>query len=428
MKSPDIPGSKAPAIVQIVRWSRGNPEYVEGLRRRFGSVFAAKWGQSKPVIVVSGASAVREVLEAKDCVDGSGNAFMRPTLGSDSLFSLIGEAHSETRRLIAPALHGQEANDHAAITERIANETVWETGAVIESLPTLMSLFGRSIQEILWGRDRIDLTSDLMKEMELALRWATCRSVTGAMMIIDPRSPVVRRCAARQLAPLDSEVQSVLDSVRRHPSPNRRDVMSCLIALRDETGSRPSDSALRDHAVTFLAAGHETAATASSWLFDSLAHAPEIQEQLASGDDELYRACVYEVLRLRPVVPFVMKTTTRPIVIDGWEIPEKSTLVLGIRNIHLDPNNWERPSEFLPDRWLGKPSAHFEKQHTWLPFGAGANRCLGARLAVLQIEAVARSVVSRYRIVPVGKPEPTDFRSTTSRPKNNGKMRLEPRA
>jgi cytochrome P450 len=167
-----------------------------------------------------------------------------------------------------------------------------------------------------------------------------------------------------------------------------------------------SDRELRDQLMTLLAAGHDTTATALSWALERLSRHPEIlakavaaAEASASGDpagDDYLDAIGKETLRIRPVVFDVGRKLTAPVELAGYLLPAGVMVAPGIGLVHASAAQYESPDRFDPDRMLvGNPRSATVSPTTWLPFGGGNRRCLGANFALSEMRVILREVLRR---------------------------------
>jgi len=216
---------------------------------------------------------------------------------------------------------------------------------------------------------------------------------------------------------------------RRREQPDleeRDDVFSALVLARDEDGSALTDQEVRDELVTLLVAGHETTATGLAWTFDLLLHTPHALERLratlADDDEEYLEAVVKEALRIRPVIPGVGRVVRgEPFALNGYLIPPGVEINPSIVTIHRRPDHYPDPEAFRPERFLG-PDA--PDTYTWIPFGGGTRRCLGASFALMEMRVVVRRVLERAELVPTGPPEKVQRRAITLVPKHGARVRL----
>jgi cytochrome P450 len=177
--------------------------------------------------------------------------------------------------------------------------------------------------------------------------------------------------------------------------------------------------------MTLLVAGHETTASSLAFAFKLLARQPRVVAKLASGDDEDYLAAtINEVLRARPVLPNAApRLVKQPIEVGGWKYEPGVCLVASSYLVHHDPDVYPEPYTFRPERFLEEPPGTY----TWIPFGGGRRRCLGASFAQLEMKIVLRAVLEQAEVVAAMPDEGTRRRSITLSPKAGARMLLRPR-
>ena len=172
-----------------------------------------------------------------------------------------------------------------------------------------------------------------------------------------------------------------------------------LLAARHEDGSPMSPAELRDELMTLLVAGHETTASELGWAFERLAREPAVLsrlvEEIAEGDGDAYlTATIQETLRRRPVLPNAApRLVKKPVEIGGWTYPAGVCVVANAYLIQHDPDIYEEPYAFRPERFLDSAPGTY----TWIPFGGGRRRCLGASFAMVEMKIVLRAVLERCR-------------------------------
>jgi cytochrome P450 len=205
----------------------------------------------------------------------------------------------------------------------------------------------------------------------------------------------------------------------------RDDILSMLVAARHEDGSPMSDAEIRDELLTLLVAGHETTATALSWAMERLVRHPEKLERLrveVEADEDAYlTATIQETLRLRPVIVAVIRKLTEPVELGGYELPAGARVVPSIHLIHRDPQIYPEPERFLPERFLDNPPGTY----TWIPFGGGVRRCLGAAFAQFEMAVVLRELVRRHQVQPANPKSERPFRrAITETPRHDATVVL----
>jgi cytochrome P450 len=188
-----------------------------------------------------------------------------------------------------------------------------------------------------------------------------------------------------------------------------------------------SDAEMRDELLTLLVAGHETTATSLSWAVERLARHPEklgrLRDEAEAGEDDAYMtATIQETLRLRPVISIVIRRLTEPVEIGGYELPAGVSVTPSIYLLHRNPEVYPDPESFKPERFLDSPPGTY----TWIPFGGGVRRCLGASFAQFEMAVVLRELVKRHGIRPASpKPERVFRRAITETPRHNAKVILD---
>jgi cytochrome P450 len=205
----------------------------------------------------------------------------------------------------------------------------------------------------------------------------------------------------------------------------RDDVLSLMLQARHEDGSPMSDAEIRDELLTLLVAGHETTATALAWAMERLTRHPEKLERLRAevldGEDEYLTATIQETLRLRPVIVLVIRKLTEPVELGGYELPAGAKVTPSIYLMHRNPEIYSDPESFQPERFIDNPPGTY----TWIPFGGGVRRCLGAAFAQFEMAVVLRELVRRHQIEPANPaPERNYRRAITETPRHDAEVVL----
>jgi len=250
------------------------------------------------------------------------------------------------------------------------------------------------------------------------------------LALLGPRRIAERGTLRRALQPTDDLIFEEIRFRRDAPDLDERDdVLSLLLQARHDDGSGMSDHELRDELMTLLVAGHETSATALAWALEALARHPAVltrlREEVDAGDDTYLDAVVQETLRLRPVIALVLRRLTEPMEIGGRLLPAGVTVAPCIYLLHRRPDVYPDPRAFRPERFLERPPGTY----TWIPFGGGVRRCLGASFAQFEIKVVLRELVSRLDISPARPhPERRVRRAIVFAPERGGELVVERRA
>jgi hypothetical protein len=200
----------------------------------------------------------------------------------------------------------------------------------------------------------------------------------------------------------DALIYELIEERRREDS-ERDDVLSMLLAARHEDGLPMSDLEVRDELMTLLVAGHETTASELAWGFERLTRSPAVLARLVAEidseeeGDEYLTATVQEILRRRPVLPNTApRLVKQPVTIGGWDYPTGVCVVANAYLVHHDPEIYPDPYAFRPERFLEEQPGTY----TWIPFGGGRRRCLGASFALVEMKIVLQAVLSRCEVRP----------------------------
>jgi cytochrome P450 len=184
------------------------------------------------------------------------------------------------------------------------------------------------------------------------------------------------------------------------------------------------DREVRDQLMTLLIAGHETTATGLAWALDLLAHHPAVVARVRTDGEPYLRAVVSESLRLRPVVPLAGRRLTSDLTVDGVSLPAGTDVTPAIWLAHTRPQDYPEPYAFRPERFLERAPATY----TWLPFGGGVRRCIGAAFAELEMRTVLDEVLSRFEIRPASAhSERVARRNVTFSPRHGSRVVVQRR-
>ena len=433
------PGPRYPAIVQgIGFWTRPLP-YLERCRARYGPRFTIRLPTAPPFVMLTDPAEVKQVFTAPPDVlrPGQGARVLEPIVGSNSVILLDGDAHMEQRKLMLPAFHGERMERLSGLMAEVTAEEVARLprGVPVELHPRMQDLTLKIILRAVFGIDpgpRFDALHSRLQAMlsfgDRPLSLAAPEPDTLAHRALAHFPPVAR--FMRDQRETDALVFELI-AERRTDDGERDDVLAMLLAARHEDGSPMSNRELRDELMTLLVAGHETTASELSWAFERLARTPRVAGRLAaeigSGNGDAYlTATVQETLRRRPVLPQAApRLVKQPVEIGGFRYPEGVCLAANAYLIHHDPALYSEPYEFRPERFLDEPPGTY----SWIPFGGGRRRCLGASFALLEMKVVLRAVLARAEPgAAPGVAEGSRRRSITLSPRRSALTVLRPRS
>jgi len=427
------PGPRWPVLLQTAGLLRFRHRFHPYLRRRYGDVFTVRLAPGgRPLVFFTRPEHAKEIFAGDPEVfhAGKANGILGPIMGEHSLLLQDSAEHKRARKLLMPAFNGHALREYQSLVTEVARAEVggWRDGAQFRALERMNALTLEVILRVVFGvtdearlaalRPRVNKTVNISPA--ILLGWAYPR--------LQRMGPW--RATVDNQRELDELMYAEIRERRTAPDlAERTDVLSRLILQGDE-GDRPedglSDTELRDQLVTLLLAGHETTASALSWALYETGRDPELlarcQRAVAEGDDDFLEAVLKEAMRLHPIIPMVVRTLQRPATIAGWDLPAGTTVGPSIIIAHQREDNHPDPKVFRPERFLGQnPPAN-----TWIPFGGGVRRCLGAGFSLMEGVAILREVFAAYDVVAIGDDEPK-VRNITSVPRRGVRIRVTAR-
>jgi cytochrome P450 family 135 len=417
------PGPRAPRAAQVAAWLAQPLWFASECRARYGDAFTVRI-EARPWVMLADPAAIRDVFTAPaDLVHaGDANEILRPALGPSSVLLLDGAEHMHQRKLMLPAFHGRRIEAYRQImveaTERALRS--WPAGEPLSLRPHTQAITLEVIVRAVFGvragpaHDR--LRALLSDGMDRLVRVRTLL----LMAAFGPHHPRILGLFRRELAAVDAELYRLIAERRAAPDLEERDdVLSTLLLARDEHGRGLSDAELRDELMTLLMAGHETTANSLAWAFERLSRLPGALERVAA-DPAYAEAAVRETLRLRPVIALVARRLTREAELGGLRLPAGAVVTPCILLVHRRADVYPEPDAFRPERFLEKAPGTY----TWIPFGGGIRRCLGATFAQMEMNVVLRTIASRVTLEPVGAPEPVRRRAIALVPARGAEVRV----
>jgi cytochrome P450 len=364
---------------------------------------------------------------------GEANVVLLPVLGSHSVLLLDDDAHMAQRKLMLPPFHGERMRGYEQTMSEVAAREVerWPAGEPLSAWPTMQAITLEVIMRTVFGVRETDRLERLGHALQSSLSWATEPLRMAQLAILGPRRIAERGTLRAALDPTDELIYEEIRSRRDAPDlAERDDVLSLLLQARHDDGTPMTDKELRDELMTLLVAGHETSATALAWALEALTRHPEalsrLREEIDGGNDDTYLdAVVKETLRLRPVIALVLRRLIEPMEIGGRLLPAGVNVAPCIYLVHRRADVYEDPRAFRPERFLENPPGTY----TWIPFGGGVRRCLGASFAQFEMKVVLRELVSRLDIR-AARPEPERRirRAIVFAPERGGEIVVERRA
>jgi cytochrome P450 len=376
--------------------------FMERCQQRYGDTFTLRIQNEGQWVFLCDPEDVKRVFTGDPNLlrAGEANAILGPVVGSRSVLLLDEPEHMTHRKLMLPPLHGERMQSYGELMLDVTREEIerWPLGEPFALWPRMQAITLEIIMRAVFGITDSEHLSSLRGLLRSMLDWTTDRRQLGLMAVLGPQR-IERREAFRQLMdPIDEAVIAEIRDRRESPDlASRQDILSMLVQARYEDGSPMSDRELRDELITLLVAGHETTATSLAWALERLLRHPQkldrLREEAAAGVDTYTEAVVKETLRLRPVLPIVLRRLAAPMQFGGYQIPAGASVAPCIYLMHRREDVYSQPQQFRPERFLEAEGGRAPGTYTWIPFGGGVRRCLGASFAQFEMARVLQSVL-----------------------------------
>ncbi len=418
-----------PSPVQTLAFWRAPHAYLELCQRRIGSRFTIYPFRKPPMVFMSDPSDIGAIVGARPEVlhPGAGASVIEPLVGAQSFMLLEEQEHLEVRKVIMPAFHDSAVAGHTAMVKDIAQREIatWPTDGAFAAHTRLRSLTLRVVLTAIFGAEDPRLS-------ELHLRLLRMLSVTGGLALQEPQLRSLPRWRSywrsflRERAHVDHLLEGLIaDEV--HGDARSTGLLTLLQADRGD--HRMSAARVRDNLMSVIVAGHETTASELAWALQLLAHDARVlstlRDELDRGGESYLLATIREVMRHRPVFLFTIpRAVARTTEIAGTFYEPPAQLVGCIYLMHHQASLFPEPERFHPERFIDRPP----DPRSWLPWGGGPKRCIGHRLATLEMQAVLRELVAERVLRPADRViEPPRWRSVIVTPGRGCRILLRAR-
>ncbi len=402
MKLPN--GPKIPALLQMLRWITNPMSFMEACAKSYGETFSIRLEKnSSPLVIVSNPQALQQILtnDTKELeAPGDMNQVFESLLGKHSVITISGAEHQRQRQLLMPPFHGERMRNYSQVITDVTQKVIsqYQIGKPFNIRSATQAITLRVIMQAVFGLYEGPRAEKLQQFLGDLLEKGSSRLIVALLYF-----PALQRDFGpinfwgkqmrRQQEADELIYEEIQERRREQPDSSRTDILSLLMAARDEAGQPMTDEELRDELMTLLVAGHETTATALAWALYWIHKIPSVRQKLLQELDSLgdnpdastvfklpyLNAVCSETLRIYPVgiltFPRVVRT---PIALGGYEL-EPGTIVLGsIYLTHHRADIYPEPKQFKPERFLERQFSPYE----YLPFGGGARRCIGLAFAL----------------------------------------------
>jgi cytochrome P450 len=415
-------GPRLSPFVLTVIWSLAPGWVMDQCVRRLGDSFTLTFFPSgRKLVMVSDPEAVKAVFTAPPEVapSAAGASPIASIMGPSSVITLVGPEHMRQRKLLLPPFHGERMREYADVIVQATRRSMaeWPLGE-----PMKLSERTRSITLEVILRAVFGVEASRMDTLREAIGGLITPTQFPALLLFALRGPSLERpggSIGRALDHLDEVIYAEISRRRAQEDLGERaDILSLLLLARDEDGQAMTDQELRDELVTLLLAGHETTATSVAWAIERLVRHPDKLARLVAeidassgahlegreqagdspsrgaGGDDYMQAVISETLRVRPVVPLVVRVLQKPLRVGARELPAGTRVVPSIYLTNRNPSVYDSPEEFRPERFLEREGGRDINPYSWIPFGGGIRRCIGASFATLEMKLMLQTMLS----------------------------------
>jgi cytochrome P450 family 135 len=425
-----------PAPAQVLAWGARPTALLEDCLRRYGDAFTLRllgFGERgfTNVVFLTDPDAIKTLFTAgrDTLIVGELRAPMAPMFGPASILLLDGRAHMRQRKLLLPPFHGARMATYRDLmieaTEREVDR--WPRDRPFALQPSMQTITLEVILQAVFGLDdearRVRVGAAIRDALGIV-----ANPLSELLMGLPGRiGPInVRALFERKVAEMDALLLAEIAHRRDDPAlAERDDILSLLLQARDEDGELMSNRELRDELVTLLLAGHETTATALAWTFDELFRHPSALERLHAGDEAYVDAVITESLRLHPPIAFVDRKLRVDLELGSARLPAGTVVAPCIYLAHRRADLYPEPGAFRPERFLDRGP----ETYSWLPFGGGVRRCVGASFATFEMRVVLETILARARLRPASvRRESATRRAIVMAPRRGTRAVLDDRA
>lgn len=393
-------------------------EALEEFSQRYGDCFTTQVLGGPPTVIFSNPEAIQKIFTADSRLfdSGQGNDILTPLLGANSLIRLDGDRHQRQRQLLMTPFHGERMRTYGKlicdITEQVISQ--WTLDRPFRVRASMQEISLRVILQAVFGLDQGERFQRLR---QLISSWLdTFNSPLSSSLLffpllqqdLGPWSPWGRFLRQRQQ--INDLLYAEIRERRTKLDQQGQDILSLMMAARDEAGQPMTDVELRDELMTLLFAGHETTASALAWALCWIHSLPEVRDTLLRELDGLganpelggiarlpyLTAICQETLRIYPITLFpfgrIVKSSFH---LMGYEFTPGTMLLPCIYLTHHREELYPEPKRFKPERFLKRQFSPYE----YFPFGGGSRRCIGLAFAQFEMKLVLlATILSRYQL------------------------------
>ena len=404
-----LPRLRRPAAVNAAEYWIA-PERFTRRCGRLGDRFVVPMPATGPWLCLTDPDDIKRVFTADTNVLRLGAAIAKTAphpllLGPTGLTNIDGPEHARRRGMQLPAFHRKVLASYEEVMQRKTEEAL--AGWVFDR-PARAHDFTQEIALEIIIAAIFGMTDPARVRRLRAATLALMREASSWRFFLQTIIATARqngwdgpfRRIRRAVAAIDAVILDEVNERKRGGDLERDDVLGMLLRTPDDHGSPMPDNELCDAMRTLLLGGHETTASTLAWILERAAHHPDVVARLnraaLDGDDDYIDAVIKEGMRLRPVFPMTTRLAAEPFELPGLTIPAGTMVIPHITLVHRRADLYPDPLTFRPERFLGTRAGTF----TWIPFGGGARRCIGANIALIEARIVLRTMLRHAELLP----------------------------
>ncbi|WP_280313589.1 cytochrome P450 [Nocardia abscessus] len=423
-------GPSTPPIVQNLQILTGRTRTWRRMHDRYGSAFTIQMPRFGRSVVLADPAEIKALFTAGTDVVDNIDVNLGEFLGPGSLFALTGAEHRKQRKLLTPPFHGRRLTVYESLVEEetVREMATWPSGQEFATMDSMMRITLNVILRAVFGAEGTEF--EQLRELlpKLVLIGSALAAIPVPKRALGRFGPWARFAAYRRR--YDDIVGRLIDRAADGRIDEREDVLAMLLQARYDDGSAMSRGEIADELLTLLTAGHETTATTLSWTIERLRRHPEVLRRLVAeadaGGSQLREATLLEVQRVRPVIDATARQVrAESLRLGRWTLPKGQKIVVSIRLMHDNEDLFPNARVFDPDRFVGVRPGTF----SWIPFGGGSRRCIGAAFATMEMNVVLRTLLRDFTLEPTdAHDERAHFRGVALVPAKKGRAVVRRRA
>ena len=414
-------GRQGNKLFQMIQFIRQPIAVFENCKKAYGKTFTLRLLGHPNVVVISEAAHLKQVFSAnsEELLTGKINAtLLEPILGNGSLLTLDGQNHVQHRRLLLPSFHGQRMEVYGELMANVVKKHMihWKNGLQLKLLDEARHMTFSIILSTIFGMEEDDTRFKNLTDSLHALIQALANPFAFMTLLnpllrrnLGPLTPWAKIMKLKQA--VDACLFEEIEARRKINLDDRIDILSLLLQTKDEFGNAMTNQEIRDEMLTLLMAGHETSTMGITWAFYGILSNPTVLQKLKEElntvieqPDELVQkldkltyldAVLKEALRVTPVIPYVVRVVKKNYQLGEYTLPEGASIMPCLYLAHRDPDIWHDPDKFIPERFLNTS----ETPYTYLPFGSGIRRCIGAAFAQYEMKIIIAQILLHTELV-----------------------------